>query len=118
MPHIAQDLRVASRAACKRPMFTAVVLLTVALTVGGASIVFTFLDALLLTPLPFPEADRLVDITRPRELATGLQARGGVTVADLNIGGHTAAVSSRLACTKTRTLASKEKRPTSCVFGQ
>src|SRR5208337_2878422 len=44
----------------KNPGFTAVAVLTLALGMGANSAIFSFVDQLLLQPLPFPEADRLV----------------------------------------------------------
>ena len=54
------DLRFSSRALSKQPGYTAVVLLTVALGVGGTTAIFTLVHRVLLSPLPFPQAERLV----------------------------------------------------------
>ncbi|MGH7674908.1 MAG: ABC transporter permease, partial [Gemmatimonadales bacterium] len=59
------DLRHAARFLARNPGFAAVVLLTLALGIGGTTTIFTALRASLLAGLPYPEADRLValDIT-------------------------------------------------------
>ena len=54
------DLRVALRSLAKSPGFTTIVLLTLAIGVGANTAVFRIVHGLLLEPLSFPEADRLV----------------------------------------------------------
>lgn len=54
------DLRHAFRQLRKAPAFTAVAAGTLALGIGANSAMFALVDATLLRPLPFPEADRLV----------------------------------------------------------
>lgn len=57
-----QDLRHALRSLRKRPGFTLVAVITLTLGVGTATSVFSVVESLLLRPLPFPDAERLVDI--------------------------------------------------------
>jgi putative ABC transport system permease protein len=59
---VPRDSRHAVRALGKTPAFTATVVLTLALGIGANSAVFSAIDAVLLRPLPFPDADRLVRI--------------------------------------------------------
>jgi putative ABC transport system permease protein len=54
------NLRFALRSLAKTPGFTATVVLTLALGIGANSAVFSAIDAVLLRPLPFPDADRLM----------------------------------------------------------
>src|SRR5262249_49167369 len=54
------DLRVAARNAARRPGFTLLVALTLALGLGVNSAVFALVDAVLLRPLPFRDPSRLV----------------------------------------------------------
>jgi len=57
-----QDLRFATRTLFKRPGFTVVVILTLSLGIGANTAIFSFLNGLLLRPLPYKDADRLVRI--------------------------------------------------------
>jgi predicted permease len=54
------DVRYAWRGLRKAPAFTAVVLLTLALGAGANSAIFSVVRALLLSPLPYRDADRLI----------------------------------------------------------
>ena len=56
------DLRYALRQLIKNPGFAAVAILTLALGIGANSAIFSVVDPMLLRPLPFPKADRIVMI--------------------------------------------------------
>jgi predicted permease len=56
------DLRYAVRQLCSSPAFTVVMLLTLALSIGANSAIFSVIDGVLLKKLPYPRADRLVRI--------------------------------------------------------
>lgn len=62
MGTVLQDVRYAVRRFAKRPGFTAVVVLTLAIGIGANTVVFTVVNGVLLRPLGYPESDRLVSI--------------------------------------------------------
>jgi putative ABC transport system permease protein len=56
----ASNLKSAFRFIRKSPTFSITVILTLALAIGANSAVFSAIDAILLKPLPFPDADQLM----------------------------------------------------------
>src|SRR5688572_73270 len=54
------DLRVGLRAFLRTPGFTAAAVLTLAVGIGATTTIFTFVNAIVLQPLPFPDSERLV----------------------------------------------------------
>lgn len=65
------DLRQAMRLFTREPGLAATALLTLALGIGANTALFTVIQAVLLNPLPFDDAGRLV-LLRHRDLRSGL----------------------------------------------
>lgn len=76
----AQDLRYAWRSYRRAKLFTATLLLMLALGIGVNAAVFSLVNAMLLRPLPYPEANRLVAYSDDGKAA---RFKSGILVADL-----------------------------------
>src|SRR5258708_13632748 len=77
MDTLVQDLRYAIRQLVRNRGFTIVAVLTLTLGIGANTAIFSVIRGVLLRPLPFPEAERLM-------LAVGVigDRRAGVTAPD------------------------------------
>jgi putative ABC transport system permease protein len=64
MHNIWQDVKFAVRMLVKNPGFTVVAVLTLALGIGANTAIFSVVNAVLLKPLPFPSADRLIYVSQ------------------------------------------------------
>ncbi len=58
--NLIQDVQLAARSLMRRPGFSAVAALTLALGIGASTAIYTVVDTVLLRPLPFEDSDRIV----------------------------------------------------------
>jgi len=62
MDTLFQDIRYALRQFARRPGFTAIAVLSLALAIGGNTLIFGMLDGFVFHPFPYPQPDRLVSV--------------------------------------------------------
>lgn len=62
MSNVWQDLRYAVRTLLKSPGYTVVAVLTLALGIGATTAIFSMVDHVVLRPLPYTDADRVVTL--------------------------------------------------------
>jgi len=59
---LAREIRTAVRSFLSRPFWSGIIILMMALGIAGNTAVFSLINGLFITPLPYPEAERLVDL--------------------------------------------------------
>ncbi len=72
-----QDVRYGARQFARSPGFAAVAILTLAVGIGGVTIIYSVVRNILLDPFPYAKSDRMVDVV-VRDTASG-RFRGGLS---------------------------------------
>jgi predicted permease len=62
MGRFAEELRIGARSLARRPGFTLVVVVTLASSIGAATLIFSALEAVIARTLPYPRAERVVSL--------------------------------------------------------
>jgi len=62
METLIKDIRYGIRSLAKRPAFTAIAILTLALGIGASTAIFSVVDGVLLRPLPYPQPEEIVQL--------------------------------------------------------
>jgi len=73
---LVQDLRYALRTLRRAPAFALVAVLVLAIGIGATTAMFSLVDTMLVRGLPYPEADRLVELIGNVQRASGVERRG------------------------------------------
>ena len=66
------DIRLALRTLPRMPGFSLAFILTLGLGIGANTAIFSVINGVLLRPLPYPEADRIVHLRQP-QVAAGVE---------------------------------------------
>src|SRR5262247_1357238 len=69
------DLRIALRNLTRVPGFALAFILTLGLGIGANTAIFSVINGVLLRPLPYPEADRIMRLRQP-QVAAGVEDTG------------------------------------------
>src|SRR6185295_2362679 len=78
---LSRDVQYAVRALRRNPTVTAVVVLTLAVSIGANTAVFSVVDGILMKPLSYPQAEQLVAL---RLTAPGTAGSGGTDALNLS----------------------------------
>jgi putative ABC transport system permease protein len=72
MDNLLQDMRQSLRILTKNPAFTAIALVTLAIGIGANTAIFSVVNAVLMSPLPYPDAEQIVRVREERPAMRGM----------------------------------------------
>src|SRR5262245_33073893 len=79
LSELSQDVRFACRQLLRNPGFSAIAVITLALGIGATAAIFSAVHSVVLRPLPFPNADRIVAIYEVFNSRNGNVSAGNFT---------------------------------------
>jgi len=74
-----RDIRYVTRALVRTPAFFAVTVITLALGIGATTAIYSVINGVLLRPLPYPDADRVVQLWQVGEKGVGVMSPSRTT---------------------------------------
>jgi putative ABC transport system permease protein len=86
METIVRDVRFALRMLIKRPGFTILAVICLALGIGASAAIFSVVNGVLLEPLPYPEANRLLAWGSAKQTSSEISSISGPDFVDLRAG--------------------------------
>src|ERR1039458_8866473 len=78
---LSRELRHAARVLLQTPAFSLIVFITLALGIGATTAIYTVLDAVVLRPLAYRNADRLVSVLHPATVPGNGESKWGLSSA-------------------------------------
>src|SRR5688500_159634 len=78
---LARETRHALRGLVRSPGFTIIAIVTLALGIGATTAIYTMLETVVVRPLPYPGAERLVSVRHPTEVPGTGPSRWGMSAA-------------------------------------
>jgi putative ABC transport system permease protein len=76
---VRREVRHAARVLLRTPAFSLIAFITLALGIGAATAIFTVLDAVVLRPLPYPDAGELVSVLHPATVPGSGERKWGLS---------------------------------------
>ena len=76
---VRRESRQAARVLVRTPAFSIIAFVTLALGIGAATAIFSVLDAVVLRPLPYPEAGELVSVLHPATVPGSGERKWGLS---------------------------------------